>query len=147
LTSLQDKYSFPKLKAVRALSVSVLSDLEKADGPNEDGGGIARFDRWYNGLSKIGVVLEDCTGGPMGVLPVDSEDEESDDDDEDGVWEDDSGLYIEVPPLPEEEPANDRVTELRQLLEECRAMEREREQEEAGFGLGGFSPVASLRRR
>jgi hypothetical protein len=97
--------------------------------------------------------LEDCTGVELGVLPQ-SDDEYSDsetssteyEDAEEGDEVDDQDVSFErtssgelvmtmqVPPLPNE--GGDRVSELRELLEECRAMEQSRE--EGMFGFGGF---------
>ena len=145
-------HNFPSLKRVRALGRGMLLDLNKADGPNrtEDGGaGFERWSRWWGMCVKAGVRLEDCTGGLLGVLPEDerdesdseegedSEEEEDSEEDEDSD-EDEDEWNIEIPPMPEE--PNDRTAELRQLLEECRAMSEGREESMFGpmMGMGGM---------
>ncbi|KAG6825707.1 hypothetical protein H0H93_000395, partial [Arthromyces matolae] len=101
-----NRVNFPKLQCVRALSRAMLSELNDADGPAEGGveggGGMARYDKWWDMLTREGVRLEDCTGALLGTLPTDEEgvdegegdeegegDGEDDDDDDDEEEEDD----------------------------------------------------------
>jgi hypothetical protein len=144
-----NKHNFPKLQFVRAVSWQMLSELNEADGPSAEDGGMMRYDQWWDMLTRAGIQLEDCTGQPLGTLPMDEEEDESDsDDDKEGEDEEeeeeeeyDEGEYedsdeyedddddeweIEIPPLPQE--GGGHVDELRQLLEECRAMAEEREE-------------------
>ncbi|KAF9447571.1 hypothetical protein P691DRAFT_731271 [Macrolepiota fuliginosa MF-IS2] len=69
-----NKLNFPKLECVRVLSPVVLKDLERENGPSEDC--VQRYDNWWNSLSRAGIRLEDCTGSPLGTLPL--EDDEDD---------------------------------------------------------------------
>ncbi|KAJ7141740.1 hypothetical protein C8R43DRAFT_1097724 [Mycena crocata] len=127
-----EKARFPVLRRVRVLSQSVLAALERADGPAEAGGGMERWDRWWEACRASGVRLEDCTGGLLGELPLDevkSDEDEDDEDDEEEDVEEESGeegeWTIQVPPLAPEGGAH--LSELRQLLAECRAMDAGRD--------------------
>ncbi|EGO03152.1 hypothetical protein SERLA73DRAFT_174592 [Serpula lacrymans var. lacrymans S7.3] len=115
------KANFPSLRCVRVLSPTVLLDLDAADGP--DVLCFERWERWWNMCNHMGVRLEDCTGAQLGILPQDEEDEEEEVEEEEERWDDDET---------ECEYKNDTgggvsVTELRQLLDECRKMSAERD--------------------
>ncbi|KAL4068493.1 hypothetical protein V8B97DRAFT_833745 [Scleroderma yunnanense] len=115
--------SFPKLERVRLLSPLLLQYLNDANGPRE-GECFRRWERWWDTCDNDGVRLEDCSGGLLGNLPQDPAGEERD---EEG-GEDDDGFYTEE----EEDPTQRRVSnlaELRELLEECRRMSEEGQQE------------------
>jgi hypothetical protein len=132
-----NRLNFPALTCVRALSATLLKDLNAADGP--EAGCFERWERWCDQCSRQGIRLEDCTGGLLGNLPEDSDDEDEDeeetdsgqeedeDEDEDSfeVEEDEDGMgfKLRIPPRPEEGP----FSELRQLVDECRKMSAERE--------------------
>jgi hypothetical protein len=118
------KASFPKLERVRVLSPTVLTDLERADGPQ--GSGMERWERWAGMCEGKSIRLEDCTGALLGTLPQeDEEDEDEEDDEEDDVLDDHEYSYTN-----DEEPVRPGgvgLSELRALLEECRRMSEERE--------------------
>ncbi|KAG2112409.1 hypothetical protein DEU56DRAFT_842911 [Suillus clintonianus] len=121
------KASFPKLERVRVLSPTVLTDLDRANGPQ--GGGMERWERWAGMCEGMGIRLEDCTGALLGTLP--QEYEEEDEEDEDELVEDNEYYHTD-----DEEPARPGgvgLSELRALLEECRKMSEERE--DPPFGL------------
>ncbi|OJA21318.1 hypothetical protein AZE42_03878 [Rhizopogon vesiculosus] len=124
------KASFPKLERVRVLSQTVLTDLERADGPQ--GGGMDRWERWAGMCERAGVRLEDCTGALLGTLPQNFEEYEEQEEDEslDG-----NDYYYTDEEVEEEPPRPGGVglAELRALLEECRKMSEERE--DPPFGL------------
>ncbi|PPR05316.1 hypothetical protein CVT26_011575 [Gymnopilus dilepis] len=143
------RQNFPKLRRVRALSRPMLRDLNKFDGPSKDNGGYERWNKWWNQFAEARVRLEDCTGQLLGTLPQDEDDddseEEEDDESEDDYEEDDedeteSGSEededeydsesesegFRVPPLPE---GNGRTMELTRLLQEVRAMNKDRDEE------------------
>ncbi|GLB38997.1 hypothetical protein LshimejAT787_0601590 [Lyophyllum shimeji] len=138
-----NKTNFPKLQTVRTLSRAMLNDLNEENGPAEDGG-VQRYDKWWDKLTRSGIRLEDCTGALLGTLPMDDGDEEDDGDDVDGEegededeeasddddYEEDDGeeedeWELDVPPIPQ--VGGSQLTELRQLLAECRAMAETRE--------------------
>lgn len=145
-----NRHNFPNLQFVRAVSWQMLSELNEADGPSAEDGGMMRYDKWWDILTRSGIQLEDCTGQPLGTLPMDeeeeeeeedSDEEEDDDDDDDDEYEDEEDEYedsdeyedddeeeweFDIPPMPQE--GGGHVDELRQLLEECRAMAEEREE-------------------
>ena len=126
-----DKIAFPNLKRVRALSRPLLIALNRSDGPSQQGGGMERWERWWQHFTNMNVRLEDCTGEELGVLPGEDNDNDSDEDDEDEEHEEEeeNQWHYEVPPMdPEQGPGGGRMSELRQLLAECRAMEEEREE-------------------
>jgi hypothetical protein len=105
------KTLFPALKVVRVLNRTLLSGLERQNGPEDEG--YARWERWDTQCRAEGVRLEDCTGGLLGDLPMDSDDEWEEEDSEYEyveVEEQDAGL----------QPSN--VKELRDLLDEIRRM-------------------------
>ncbi|KAF8189536.1 hypothetical protein K438DRAFT_1722182 [Mycena galopus ATCC 62051] len=123
---------FPALRRVRVLSRSLLGELNRADGPSTEGGGMARWERWWDGCNRAGVRLEDCTGALLGELPLDppeSEEEDEDEEDEDEEYEDEDGeegeWKVTIPPMQSE--GGTRVDELRRLLDECRAMDAGRD--------------------
>jgi hypothetical protein len=124
LAALCVRERFPALRRVRVLSRSLLSELDKADGPTAEGGGMARWERWWETCQRAGVRLEDCTGAQLGELPQDLPDSESEEEDEDED-EDDEGetgeWKIAIPPM--EAEGGSHLEELRRLLDECRAME------------------------
>lgn len=150
-----NKLNFPKLECVRILSPIVLKDLERENGPSGDG--VPRYDNWWNSLSSAGIRLEDCTGAPLGTLPPadddlhdddEREDEEADGEEESATSDSPSGLDSDTDDAVyqsaeetftreedeedevenELDPGKKHVTELRQLLEECRIMEQTREE-------------------
>lgn len=168
-----NKLNFPKLECVRVLSPVVLKDLERENGPMEDG--VQRYDNWWNSLSRAGIRLEDCTGAPLGTLPQDDDDEaegdvgseegemESDEpeedtsdsesdldsDTDDAVYQSAEETFTRDEEDEEDEveneldPAKKHVTELRRLLEECRIMEQTRE-ELPYTSMMSMAPGASL---
>ncbi|KAK2464721.1 hypothetical protein APHAL10511_003297 [Amanita phalloides] len=133
-----DKIAFPNLKRVRALSRPLLVALNRADGPSQQGGGMERWERWWQHFSNMNVRLEDCTGEELGVLPGDDGDSEDDEEHEEEEEEEEEIRWkFEVPPMdPEQGSGSGRLTELRQLLAECRAMEEDRD--ESMFPLFGM---------
>ncbi|KAG1832321.1 hypothetical protein DFJ58DRAFT_823198 [Suillus subalutaceus] len=106
------KASFPKL------------ERERADGPQ--GSGMERWERWAGMCEGMSIRLEDCTGALLGTLPQEYEEVEEDEDDEDELLEDNENSYTD-----DEEPVRPGgvgLSELRELLEECRKMSEEREE-------------------
>ncbi|EIN09311.1 hypothetical protein PUNSTDRAFT_113711 [Punctularia strigosozonata HHB-11173 SS5] len=104
------KDAFPRLRAVRALSRTLLRELNRADGPAEEC--YPRWEAWWRQCDRQGIRLEDCTGAELGTLPeTEGESDESEEEEEDADGE--------------MRPSN--VWELRQLLEECRRMNATRE--------------------
>jgi hypothetical protein len=112
------------------LNQTVLTDLERADGPQ--GTGMERWERWAGMCEAVGVRLEDCTGALLGTLPQKYEDEEQEEEEE--SLEDDEYYYtdeeVDVEPP---RPGGVGLAELRALLEECRKMGEEREDPPFGF--------------
>ncbi|TBU34562.1 hypothetical protein BD311DRAFT_746380 [Dichomitus squalens] len=102
-----NKRNFPRLERIRVLNPTLLTDLEKNNGPSQ--ACFERWERWSRQCQKNNVRLEDCTGAPLGTLPEVDEEEE---DDESVVGE--GELHLST---------------LRELLLECRKMNAEREQE------------------
>ena len=158
-----DKIAFPNLKRVRALSRPLLVALNRSDGPSQQGGGMERWERWWQHFSNMNVRLEDCTGEELGVLPGDdsgsddNEDDEDEEEEEQREEEEQNNWSYVVPPMdPEQGPGGGRMSELRQLLEECRAMEQEREEPMfpmfgmmgmgafGGMGFGGMGGYGSI---
>jgi hypothetical protein len=111
------KANFPRLQVIRALSRTLLRELNKADGPAEECYG--RWEDWWRQCERQGIRLEDCTGAELGNLPQ-SETETESDSEEDGSEESDEWEE-------EEEMRPSNVWELRQLLEECRRMNATRD--------------------
>ncbi|KAF8885315.1 hypothetical protein BD779DRAFT_1646693 [Infundibulicybe gibba] len=133
---------FPHLARVRALSPTMLVELNHADGPGE--GGYARWGAWFDRLDGIGVRLEDCTGDLLGNLPGAEEDGSDEEGDEYEEGEEEELLGVEVPlegwvssVSSGREAAGAHLSELRQLLEECRAMGEDREE-------SVFGPMAAM---
>jgi hypothetical protein len=132
--------NFPALKCVRVLNRTVLSDLNTADGPEETC--FERWERWWGQCARQRIRLEDCTGNLLGTLPDESEDELDSDEDEDWMEQsdeyDDDGLEVEQDldgmgfkfKIPSQDIDQGPVNELRQLLEECRKMSAERQEEQ-----------------
>ena len=130
-----NRTNFPALQCVRALSRTMLSDLNAADGP--DPTCYERWERWWNQCTSQGVRLEDCTGNELGFLPEDSgeADDEDDSEDEEGNYDSDSfeveqdedgmGFKFVIPRKGDDSPVN----ELKQLLEECRKMTAGRDED------------------
>ncbi|KIJ63862.1 hypothetical protein HYDPIDRAFT_168287 [Hydnomerulius pinastri MD-312] len=118
------KATFPKLERVRVLSPTVLQDLNENNGPAETCFG--RWERWWEMCTNMRVRLEDCSGGVLGNLPQDPEDEEYDSDE---LAEGEEYEYVTDEEVEEERSGSVSITELRQLLEECRRMSEEREEE------------------
>ncbi|KAI0044782.1 hypothetical protein FA95DRAFT_1496544 [Auriscalpium vulgare] len=98
------KRLFPQLQVIRVLNRTLLTGLEKNNGPEDEG--MDRWKRWVAQCDAEGIRLEDCTGAHLGDLPMD-EDEESDEEEDE---EDETRLR----------PSN--VKELRSLIEEIRQM-------------------------
>ncbi|KAF7323798.1 NTF2 domain-containing protein [Mycena kentingensis (nom. inval.)] len=124
LKALCSKEAFPALTRVRALSGALLGWLEEADGPRQDGGGMERWENWWEMTKKAGIRLEDCTGNLLGELPQDGE--QDDDEDADTSWD----TSYEIDEEYYSQPGSRRVSnldELKALLEECRAMDLERD--------------------
>jgi len=124
-----NRINFPKLQRVRALGRAMLAELNEADGPSEEAGGLDRYDNWWGMLAGYGIHLEDCTGALLGTLPdnePEGSEEESGSDESEDEWE------YDLPPIDSDEEGPVRrsanVEELRQLLAECRAMAAEREE-------------------
>jgi hypothetical protein len=144
ITALCESARFPALRRVRALSRSLLVELDRANGPAEEGGGMARWERWWEECRGAGIRLDDCTGALLGELPQDppdeSESESEEDDDEEEEWK------FTVPPTQSVESG---LEDLRPLLEECRAMDKGRDDNYMFNDPGiqaifpGISPVAS----
>ncbi|RDX52090.1 hypothetical protein OH76DRAFT_243418 [Lentinus brumalis] len=103
-----NKRNFPRLQRIRVLNTTLLTDLEKNNGPSQRC--FERWERWSRQCQREGVRLEDCTGATLGTLPEDPEDEE---DDDDGSSLTDEGSR--------------HLTTLRELLVECRKMNALRE--------------------
>ncbi|KAI4518339.1 hypothetical protein K525DRAFT_208782 [Schizophyllum commune Loenen D] len=129
-----NKLYFPRLQRVRALSRSMLIDLNREDGPSVEEGGIERWEKWYGTLERIGVRLEDCTGQLLGTLPQDEDEAEDEAESEGDSSEEEEEISWEyqVPPIEEEDEDEEDaptggVAELRKLLDECRAMGETRE--------------------
>ncbi|KAF8635308.1 hypothetical protein AX17_003956 [Amanita inopinata Kibby_2008] len=134
-----DKIAFPNLKRVRALSRPLLMALNRADGPSEKGGGMERWERWWQHFTNMNIRLEDCTGEMLGVLPGDDDEEDDDEEEYEENFEEDNQWDYEVPPM-ENEGGSGRMSELRQLLAECRAMEEDREESMFSmFGMMGMN--------
>ncbi|KAJ7291765.1 hypothetical protein C8J57DRAFT_1445208 [Mycena rebaudengoi] len=131
LSALCERARFPSLRRVRVLSRGLLADLDEANGPRAEGGGMERWERWWEACRRAGVRLEDCTGGLLGELPQDEEDEEEEEEEDEEDEESEvgeaveGGWVIKVPALPVE--GGSQVEELRRLLEECRAMDETRD--------------------
>ncbi|KAJ7890153.1 hypothetical protein B0H14DRAFT_2690728 [Mycena olivaceomarginata] len=130
LAALCARERFPALRRVRVLSRSLLEELDRANGPAEEGGGMARWERWWEACNRAGVRLEDCTGALLGELPQDppesdSEDEEDEDEEDEESEGEVREWKVSVPPL--QPGGGTQVDELRQLLEECRAMDAGRD--------------------
>ena len=127
----------------------MLRDLNKFDGPSKDNGGYERWNKWWNQFAEARVRLEDCTGQLLGTLPQDEDDDDSEEEEDDESEEDyeeededetesgseeDEDEYdsesesegFRVPPLPE---GNGRTMELTRLLQEVRAMNKDRDEE------------------
>jgi hypothetical protein len=145
-----NRVNFPKLQRVRALSRAMLHDLNEEDGPSQEDGGVERYDNWWSMLSGSGIRLEDCTGALLGTLPED-EDEDEDEEEESGEDEDSEGEEEEeikwgfhIPPMPVE--GGTHISELRQLLEECRLMAEEREESIFApmFAPGGMANMMAM---
>lgn len=113
--------NFPALKCVRALSRTLLRDLNAADGPDEKA--YPRWEKWWEQCARQRIRFEDCTGAELGNLPQDEESDESDEEEDDEEEEEEeSGEWEEGPGM------GGQVGELRQLLEECRKMSADREE-------------------
>lgn len=106
-----NRWNFPSLRCIRVLNRGLLSDLERANGPDKSC--FERWERWWNMCSRMGVRLEDCTGELLGNLP----ELEGEVEDEDGT---ETALSGESNRDGEQAAAN--TPELRQLLYECRKM-------------------------
>lgn len=119
-----NRTSFPKLERVRVLSTTVLQDLNDSNGPADSC--FERWERWWEMCTKMRVRLEDCSGGVLGNLPQDPEEEEDCDSEEDE--------YEYVTDEEEQEwKGSVSLAELRELLAECRRMTEEGEREQSPF--------------
>ncbi|KAF7799045.1 hypothetical protein EIP86_010275 [Pleurotus ostreatoroseus] len=101
------KTSFPKLATVRMLSSSLLQNLEEANGPR--GECKRRWERWWVQCTNQNIRFEDCTGGPLGELPMDEED--YNEAESDGGEEQESVTDLMV---------GDTIARIRALTERCR---------------------------
>ncbi|KAF9547469.1 hypothetical protein CPC08DRAFT_745201 [Agrocybe pediades] len=140
-----NKRNFPNLQRVRALSRTMLNDLNRADGPNVENGGYERWNRWWTHCTTHGIRLEDCTGQMLGTLPEDQPEESSSEEEEESEEEDESegedswgtASEDEEDEEDEEEPHDfpplpggvNRTPELTLLLQEVRAMNMGRDEE------------------
>jgi hypothetical protein len=106
------KTMFPALKVVRVLNRTLLSGLERENGPEDEG--YLRWERWEAQCHAEGVRLEDCTGALFGDLPLDSDDE----------WEEEDSEYEYVYEEAVEDDAlrPSNVKELRDLIDDIRRM-------------------------
>ncbi|KAJ6546203.1 hypothetical protein DFH09DRAFT_1171480 [Mycena vulgaris] len=107
-----------------------------------------RWERWWEVCRRAGVRLEDCTGGLLGELPQDEPESESESDEAEDEEEEGEGEWsIAVPPMASE--GGNHIDELRQLLEECRAMDEGRDENYMFNSAGAMAlfpdmpPVAS----
>ncbi|KAF8885312.1 hypothetical protein BD779DRAFT_1673719 [Infundibulicybe gibba] len=119
----------------------MLVELSRADGPGE--GECAWWEAWFDRLAGIGVRLEDCTGDLLRNLPGEEEDGSDEEGDEYEEGEEEL-LGVEVAlerwvssVSSGREAAGAHLSELRQLLEECRAMGEGREE-------SVFGPMAAM---
>ncbi|EIW64417.1 uncharacterized protein TRAVEDRAFT_25592 [Trametes versicolor FP-101664 SS1] len=110
-----NRRNFPRLERVRVLNTTLLSDLEANNGPSQHC--YERWERWSRQCQKEGIRLEDCTGEPLGTLPMDSETE---DDTDDETEESVQGEAQQAQTQP-------HLSSLRELLMECRRMNAQRE--------------------
>jgi hypothetical protein len=129
---------FPALKAVRVLNRTLLTGLERQNGPEEEG--YARWERWEAHCAAEGVRLEDCTGALLGDLPLDSDDEWE------GGSEGEREDYEEEQKGQEGELRPSNVKELRDLLDEIRRMSVSEpgpltEEGFAAFALNNMPPI------
>ncbi|KAI0788582.1 hypothetical protein C8Q75DRAFT_719833 [Abortiporus biennis] len=108
-----NKSNFPKLQSIRILNRSLLRDLEASNGPDEVC--YERWERWWKQCASQGVKLQDCTGADLGNLPevddVTSEYEPEDEPEEVPATNYSTGSHLY---------ANDTLTIIRDLLQECR---------------------------
>ena len=102
-----NKRNFPRLQRIRVLNTTLLSDLEKNNGPSQRC--FERWERWSKQCQREGVRLEDCTGAALGTLPELSDDGE------------DEGSSVA------DGESDKNLTTLRELLLECRKMNAQRE--------------------
>ncbi|KAJ7469698.1 hypothetical protein FB451DRAFT_1476595 [Mycena latifolia] len=97
LALLCERARFPALRRIRVLSRGLLGELDRARGPGAEGGGAARWARWWKMCREAGIQLEDCTGGLLGELPRDYDGGYSHEleevEEEHGEWD------IEIPPI------------------------------------------------
>lgn len=118
-----NKRNFPRLERIRVLNPTLLSDLEKNNGPSQLC--YERWERWSRQCQLNKIRLEDCTGASLGTLPEIDEDE------------DDESI--------EEDPGERHLSTLRELLLECRKMNAQREQDSFSPALNMISAGASKR--
>jgi len=117
------KKNFPSLQCIRILNRALLCELEAANGPDKQC--FPRWEKWWDQCVKQGIRLEDCTGAFLGTLPQDEESDEESSDEEDEEEEEEE----------EEEGVHNTQTtgsgvplsELRELLAQCRRMSEERD--------------------
>ncbi|KDQ60432.1 hypothetical protein JAAARDRAFT_606455 [Jaapia argillacea MUCL 33604] len=108
-----NKTNFPSLKYIRVLSRGLLSDLERANGPDQRC--TERWERWWKQCAVQGIRLEDCTGDLLGTLP---QIEGEGDGDDDGTETELSDAPTDVMSMVSAGP----FPELRRLVNECRRM-------------------------
>jgi hypothetical protein len=117
--------NFPHLQCVKVLSNSLLRNLSDAGGPNEEG--MKRYNRWWDAITEQQIRFEDCTGAYFGELPGAVEEAEQEEEEEESEDEEEEKFYSDEEELMPKNPV------LREVLEECRAMNdliaKEREQE------------------
>ncbi|KIK63106.1 hypothetical protein GYMLUDRAFT_72342 [Collybiopsis luxurians FD-317 M1] len=127
-----NRAQFPNLRRVRVLSRTLLNDLNKADGPKQEDGveGMDRWERWWYACAEMGVRLEDATGGELGELPEDEQEDldegDADEYSSDG-YSDEDEWEADVPSMDDDDEAP-HIRELRQLIKECQAMAEDREE-------------------
>ncbi|KAI6021245.1 hypothetical protein EDC04DRAFT_2869846 [Pisolithus marmoratus] len=122
--------SFPHLERVRILSPLLLQALNDANGPRA-GECFQRWERWWDACESMRVRLEDCSAGLLGDLPQEPVYEP---DGNDAEEEEEEEYYTDD----EEARKSARVSnvgELRELLEECRRMWAQTDQQPPPFLL------------
>ncbi|TFL00881.1 hypothetical protein BDV98DRAFT_605057 [Pterulicium gracile] len=147
--------AFPNLHTLRALSRPLIQSLGILGGPDHEEG-YERWKRWWDATVRFaptersiapGVRFENCTGDIITTVPGDDAELSGSEDGEDSLEEEleemgffDSEEEQEAMPLP-----SSRVSELRDLLEECRLSAEEGRKAGHLLGLGGqLSLLAGL---
>lgn len=134
------KEDFPNLKVVRAVDRTLLSQLERMNGPGDDEGCFERWEWWWDHCARMAVRLEDCTGNLLGTLPPKEADEEGSEEGSEeysGSEEDSEG------DSESDDGKEGGISDLRQLLEECRQMSATRDLDTTVTDM--FMQMGSLR--